>query len=251
MNYVFDLYGTLIDIRTDESSPALWKTLADLYGRYGSVWKAEALRLRFLEAEAAMRAETARRLDTQTPEIRLERVFEQLYLEAAEDPSRAGDMDAWLYGIANTFRALSIRRIRLFPGTEKMLRDLRAEGNRVFLLSNAQRIFTLPEIRSFGLLPCFEAMVISSDHDLCKPDVRLMERLLRDRGLDPAETVMIGNDPACDMGIAARSGVKGVLFNSGSLTEQEIRLALEKTAGRKKARDFLPGMRVIRRWRDL
>ena len=27
-NYIFDLYGTLVDIHTDESMPALWKRMA-------------------------------------------------------------------------------------------------------------------------------------------------------------------------------------------------------------------------------
>ena len=32
MNYVFDLYGTLVDIWTDESLPELWEGVASLIG---------------------------------------------------------------------------------------------------------------------------------------------------------------------------------------------------------------------------
>ena len=35
-NYIFDLYGTLIDIRTDEWAAQLWKKMAILYGYYGA-----------------------------------------------------------------------------------------------------------------------------------------------------------------------------------------------------------------------
>ena len=31
-NYIFDLYGTLVDIHTDESKPSFWKALAEHYG---------------------------------------------------------------------------------------------------------------------------------------------------------------------------------------------------------------------------
>jgi len=31
-NYIFDLYGTLIDIRTDEESDALWEKMVMIYG---------------------------------------------------------------------------------------------------------------------------------------------------------------------------------------------------------------------------
>ena len=30
-NYVFDLYGTLVDIHTDEEAPAVWERLAYFY----------------------------------------------------------------------------------------------------------------------------------------------------------------------------------------------------------------------------
>ncbi|MGN1113075.1 MAG: HAD family hydrolase, partial [Acutalibacteraceae bacterium] len=35
-NYVFDLYGTLIDINTDEWCDDLWKKMAILYGYQGA-----------------------------------------------------------------------------------------------------------------------------------------------------------------------------------------------------------------------
>lgn len=35
-NYIFDLYGTLIDINTDEWQAALWKKLAMLYDYRGA-----------------------------------------------------------------------------------------------------------------------------------------------------------------------------------------------------------------------
>ena len=38
--YCFDLYGTLIDIRTDESDPALWAALAARYSAEGASWTA-------------------------------------------------------------------------------------------------------------------------------------------------------------------------------------------------------------------
>ena len=34
-NYFFDLYGTLVDIRTDENKPLLWHSMADLYSLCG------------------------------------------------------------------------------------------------------------------------------------------------------------------------------------------------------------------------
>ena len=43
-NYIFDFYGTLVDILTDEKDPALWDKLAQLYQAYGADYKGESLK---------------------------------------------------------------------------------------------------------------------------------------------------------------------------------------------------------------
>lgn len=42
-NYIFDFYGTLVDILTDEKDPALWDKLAQLYQAYGAVIRVKVL----------------------------------------------------------------------------------------------------------------------------------------------------------------------------------------------------------------
>ena len=43
-NYIFDLYGTLVDIHTDESNTAIWEKLAMFYGYYGHCMRQRSLR---------------------------------------------------------------------------------------------------------------------------------------------------------------------------------------------------------------
>ena len=42
-NYVFDLYGTLVDIHTEEDFPKLWEKLALFFGYYGAIYKPKEL----------------------------------------------------------------------------------------------------------------------------------------------------------------------------------------------------------------
>ena len=37
-NYLFDLYGTLADIHTNEDSPAFWRNVSRLLGMQGVDW---------------------------------------------------------------------------------------------------------------------------------------------------------------------------------------------------------------------
>ncbi len=50
-NYIFDLYGTLIDINTDEWSAKLWKSLQILYAYHGAEYTPQEIRrLRYAAA---------------------------------------------------------------------------------------------------------------------------------------------------------------------------------------------------------
>ena len=40
-NYIFDLYGTLVDIHTEENDPLVWKKLALFYGYYDADYSSE------------------------------------------------------------------------------------------------------------------------------------------------------------------------------------------------------------------
>ena len=56
-NYIFDLYGTLVDIRTDETAPSLWKSMAYLFSMMGAFYTPDVLRRRYgelVEEETAL-----------------------------------------------------------------------------------------------------------------------------------------------------------------------------------------------------
>ena len=71
-NYIFDIYGTLIDIRTDEGKPFLWKRLAWLYGYYGATYTDKEIYEQYC---SLCKIETQKPSPFQFPEIDLENVF--------------------------------------------------------------------------------------------------------------------------------------------------------------------------------
>ncbi len=60
-NYVFDFYGTRVNVRTDEHKPALWRFMADFHGAHGCLFDPSDLRDAFWRFDAEER-EAARRL---------------------------------------------------------------------------------------------------------------------------------------------------------------------------------------------
>ena len=49
---IFDLYGTLVDIHTDENAPQVWEALAAHYSARGAVYRPKELRDAYFRAVA-------------------------------------------------------------------------------------------------------------------------------------------------------------------------------------------------------
>ncbi|MCR4896720.1 MAG: HAD family hydrolase [Lachnospiraceae bacterium] len=241
-NYVFDLYGTLIDIHTDEGTPLFWKQIATLYRTYGADYTPAELRKTYSsyckEAEKKLRAA----LGYQHVELCLDDVFLRLLTECGNhrtightvggrqlwqlSPGELRDC-GWLYDIANTFRVLSRTKLRAFPGTAEMLGDLKKAGKKVYLLSNAQAIFTRPEIEQTGLMPFFDDVFISSEQGIKKPEPEFLRRLMKKHALTPENTLFTGNDIAADVGIALSCGLKCNFYNTEHIPAGKLKKQIE------------------------
>ena len=54
-NYIFDLYGTLVDIHTDENKASLWKKIAVYFSAQGAAYTGKEIKERYgalIDAEA-------------------------------------------------------------------------------------------------------------------------------------------------------------------------------------------------------
>lgn len=210
--YIFDLYGTLIDIHTDETRPAFWRAMAAYFTAQGTVYTPSALRERYLslcrEENDRLCREQACTQDV--VEIDLSPVFEALLSQVGGIPSQAQIADA-----AWEFRRRSTSHLRAYAGARALLYTLREQGRRVYLLSNAQALFTLPELELLGLSDCFDRIYISSDCGCRKPARRFMERLLGEQALTPDRCLMLGNDPNADVAVAQSVGMDSFYLRSG------------------------------------
>lgn len=252
-NYIFDLYGTLIDLSTDEYRPSLWSLMAKAYNVYGCKWTGTKLKDIFFAMDEEEREITGRAVSTKYPEIRLEKVFARLLLETDEchkvsltvggcpiDELRVKYSDErdevlkivstseWCVFMANLFRIHSRSYLRLYKNTLSTFERLKAAGKKLFLLSNAQKIFTYPELEAIGLLPYFDAVYISSDYDMKKPEKRFMEILIDREGLNRDESVMVGNEVGSDGAIAAACSMDSIILNTAHEDMRAIKTQIKQ-----------------------
>jgi putative hydrolase of the HAD superfamily len=107
---------------------------------------------------------------------------------------------------AEEFRAASRRELTLFPGVKEALAGLRSRFG-VGLVSNAQLLFTRPELEQLGLRGLFAPLVISSEVGARKPSKHIFRRALEQAGCAPQEALHVGNDPLEDVEGAASAGL--------------------------------------------
>lgn len=210
-NYVFDLYGTLVDIRTWEDDEKLWEKLSLFFGYYHAHYTPRELQRAYRnlvqEKEETLKSkleDDPKYSHEASPEIELDDVFRDLYLNKEVIPT-----EELVIHTGQFFRILSTEYVRLYEGTEEMLAVLKEQGKKVYLLSNAQRMFTEYEMHVLGISKYFDGILISSDYQTKKPDKRFFDILIEKYALNSKETLFIGNDSRTDI-----AGAKQVDFDT-------------------------------------
>lgn len=216
-NYIFDLYGTLIDINTDEWSSEIWDKMVVMYGYKGAHYtpielQDEYSRLVELEKKSVLRKNP----DTKVVDIKLEKVFKKLFTQKGAKVTKA---QVWF--VAEAFRCFSTKYIKLYDGVVDLLDTLKAKGKKIYLLSNAQRCFTENELNMLDLTKYFDGICISSDEECSKPDSKYYQILFDRYGLEKSESIMIGNDYLSDIGGAADFGIDSLYIHQSISPEIE------------------------------
>jgi putative hydrolase of the HAD superfamily len=215
---IFDLYGTLVDIHTEEND-LVWEKTAIFFGFYGAHYTTAELKTAFRAAMAEREAKAGQSYEC-FPDIPFELVMAQLFREKGVEENA----DSLGVQAAQLFRITSIEYVKLYPGALDALAKLRKKGYRLWLLSNAQRVFTAFELRHLGLGEQLDAIYISSDFRCRKPDVRFFRALVEEQGLDISKCLMIGNDLHTDIGGAKNAGID-TLYMHTNLTPPDQRCA--------------------------
>ena len=223
----FDLYGTLIDVHTDEKMPRLWRCMSGWYADRGAVYTPGELRAAYLAAVRrdlvrVTRAWEKKGTRVEYPEADIGEVFRNLFLYKGVTPDEVLIREtAWF------FRQKATTHLRLYAGVKELLSRLKKAGKQVYVLSNAQSLFTMPELEKLGIAQDFDGIFISSDCGAKKPETVFYRKALGDTGLKAQECLMVGNDYACDVLGARRAGMDSFYILSG-LSPKERRGTFEK-----------------------
>lgn len=199
---LFDLYGTLIDIKTDERDPSVYEVLSGFLSYHGVIVTPDDLMAAFFSGVRKGLEESSEVF----PEIDVVRVFEEiLFRFSGRRHPHAVVVDAVML-----FRSLTIRRFGAIPNIYEALSSM-ASRFRLAIVSDAQWAFTDPEMGRLGLHRLFPVRILSSRQGFKKPDTRLFLMALERLRVRPENAVYVGDNPLKDMPGPKRLGMKFIL----------------------------------------
>jgi putative hydrolase of the HAD superfamily len=218
----FDVNGTLIDILTDESMEEIYRSLRHFLTYQGIDIPRTDLRdlyFRLMKAQIHASPEAY-------PEYDAVDIWRTILTENGSDYTRAlpaatlAEMPLFL---AQSYRAISRKRLQLYPYVRETLEALRAQFP-MAIVTDAQSAYARAELHHVGLTDYFHPIIVSGDYGYRKPDPRLFQKALEGMGVAPEETLYIGNDMYRDVYGAQQVGMQTLLFNSpqGDKTHNDV-----------------------------
>lgn len=193
---LFDIYGTLVDIKTNEHREDAFEALSQfLEYRRVFISGKELKELYF----AQINLQFARSRE-KYPEVDVARAFGHVFRD------HGGSTDRYLTMIVTQlYRSLTREHLSLYDDTFWTLNEF-SKRYRMGIITDAQRLFCNPELRTLRLEDFFDATVISSDYGFRKPDPRLFHIALAALDASASEAVYIGNNYQTDIMGAKAAG---------------------------------------------
>lgn len=105
------------------------------------------------------------------------------------------------------------RMTRLVPGARRILAVLRARAYKIGVLSNGFTQVQHCKLHSCGLDGLVDAVVLSDDAGVAKPDRRIFDYAVAQAGVAPDACLMVGDNPDTDIVGALAAGWRAALFS--------------------------------------
>lgn len=131
---------------------------------------------------------------------------------------------------------------RVIEGVFEVLETMRKDGYRIAMIANGDSAGARNIINSTGLQDYFDAIIISEEIGIEKPDKRVFQVALDKLGVEAENAVMVGNRIDADIVGANRVGMKSVWFRWNDRYEEIIGSKDEKPNFIIKSLAELPGI---------
>lgn len=198
---LFDCYRTLIDISTDEDDQKTYESVSNWLIYQGVRITPDQLKSEY-KGTCTLGTQAS---GQEHPEVRVEKMFGSICKQHS-----LWDIDETALGeeTARAFRSASLRRLKVFPQSVRLLKELK--GYPLGVVSNGQRVFSEIELRYLDLFDHFQSVIFSSDLGFKKPDPRIFLAGAKALGLKEEEVLYIGDNFENDIIPSVKLGMKSM-----------------------------------------
>lgn len=216
---IFDINGTLSDIRTNEWHDDVYRVISNLLSYQGILLEPNAVKELYFQIMKEQRAAYGER----HPEFDAVGIFREIITRHATDFTRSlhtEKLEQLPRFLAETHRAASRFQLQLYPGVANTIAQLNSKYH-LAIVSDGQAVYAIPELNAVGLSGCFDPIIISEHFGYRKPDKRLFMAALSEMKMDVSEVLFVGNDMCRDVYGAQSLGVKTVFFKSNQGAQEK------------------------------
>ena len=193
---LFDFDGTLADTAAAERES--WPELAAVIARHTPGVDPGELRTRYFGVfELHWKAYLEGRIDFST--------YRRNRLSEALEPWR--EVDDELFEDYRQEKRRGVEGLRLFDDAIATIRYLRTLGLRVGLLTNGPSSLQRHKLEVTGIEPELDAVAISEEIGIAKPEPEAFHQAARMIGCEPVEVAMVGDSPESDIAGAIAAGL--------------------------------------------
>jgi putative hydrolase of the HAD superfamily len=216
---IFDVNGTLAEIRTNEWHDDVYRVISNLLSYQGILLDPYVVKFLYFQGVKEQRSARVDRY----PEFNVVDIFREIITQHSTDFTRAlprEKLEQLPILLAEAHRAASRFVLHRYPGVEETIRHLH-QHYRLAIISDAQTAYAIPELHTVELSDYFDPIIVSGDFGYRKPDERLFLIALTDMKMKASEVLFVGNDMYRDVYGAQRSGIKTVFFRSNEGTQEK------------------------------
>ncbi len=242
MNYIFDLYGSILSVTLNKDAQIVWDKLSSYYNFSGAEYTA----FEFHEAFRRMRYEEREWLGKTTgyayPEADIRRVFARIYMEATHKHASPFRLEAmsflelqesnWMKSVVYLYRSLIRTSFGLRDGIVEVLTALKERGDHLYILSNSQESYAKEEIETMGVGKYFDAIYYSSASEMKKPQKEYLEKLLREQNLKKEDCMYVGSN-ILDIEEASENDVASIYLNIKNVSSENVNNELQTLDSKK------------------
>ncbi len=197
---LFDINGTLSDIRTDEGMPEIYYEMSKFFAYHKTFISAEELRDRYFSLLHLQLEKSG-----EHPEFDAEKIFNDI-ISKSDNKSLAATA-------AVMYRSLSLKQLKLYDYAQELLDSLKGRY-KLGAVTDGQSLYAKREMDIVGISGYFNSVIVSGDYGYRKPDRRMFETAMEQLKVKPEQCLFVGNDIYTDIYGAQNCKIKAVMFYS-------------------------------------